>query len=939
MNDLAESNEFNNLSSEEYIQNKEENTEINLPKKSNDIKSLESLENKNNIGHKDTNKNLQDFQNIVNNNNITNNENNKVNEESKENITNKDSVKDLNNTKNKNDDSKHEQLKNNRNKEILLINKDKIDEYNIKKNSDNKENNETNNNIINVIANIQDKKIISNIANPKNKIEYDKEEDNTIKDNHKNNIIDNDNIIINENNNNIITYNIKKDNHENNEILTETKNKDILNIIKKQQQKFKEEKIDESSDSNDSDNDDYSFNVKSNRVCGIKNLGNNCYLNSGLQIFASCEALIDLLQQEDNKKLGAMTCLFKKAMNKLLNGDIYNPEDFIDYFCKLNHDFIKGAQCCSQSFIRTLITNINQEYINKNYNIILENDQYPKKKDNEYTKYKEFVANIYPESKAQSIFSGISKCHSEGKCQNCKKLIDNYSFNFFIDQIMYLDDFENECEFNDILKGNLGNYCNLTMDCPGCEKEIIIEEKTKIIKLPEILIFTLERYQGNPNHVAIKPNIEIDMKDYIDESLIVDSTLYELFAINIRFGETIDFGHEICQVKRGEKWFRIDDNNGYEIEPLSFDESSSYGLFYRRKKLLNENKDFINGKLPKIINKKKEKWFIPYYWDMIRDKLCSFFWKNEDYNDIIQIKQAIYIISESQIPIYQLSSTYNEQKLNLTNLLKSVILEIKKNNIYDVQNFIEQILKNENNYKDIKDISVIDFINILLNLINKEYTRANFFIYNKNMINYKTENDKEKLEFDKLINQTYPQSMPLFLYSGINKIYIKGKCECKNKINEYKFENFKNKEIFIKDIKTICNFSKILFDNFKKEINTIICNNCKTKNMKIIIENKLIKLGDVIVFSIKNNNNVKFIPDEKLDLKNLLDESIIDIQNNYEYELFAITCKSITSNNISIPKCKIKINGKFYEIIDENNVQIYDSQNEIFCDLFYRKLK
>ena len=39
------------------------------------------------------------------------------------------------------------------------------------------------------------------------------------------------------------------------------------------------------------------------------------------------------------------------------------------------------------------------------------------------------------------------------------------------------------------------------------------------------------------------------MSDYIDKSLSVESTQYELFSINIQFGSTIDFGHEICQVK------------------------------------------------------------------------------------------------------------------------------------------------------------------------------------------------------------------------------------------------------------------------------------------------------------------------------------------------------------------------------------------------------
>ena len=148
---------------------------------------------------------------------------------------------------------------------------------------------------------------------------------------------------------------------------------------------------------------------------------------------------------------------------------------------------------------------------------------------------------------------------------------------------MYLDDLEDKCKFSDVLKSNLGNYCNLTMGCPNpkCKKEIEVEEKTKIIKLPEILIFTLERYQGSPNRVKIEPDKILEMNNYIDKTLSVESTSYELFAINIRFGQSIDSGHEICQVKRNGIWYEINDTSAYKRNKTY--NNNSYGLFYQRK--------------------------------------------------------------------------------------------------------------------------------------------------------------------------------------------------------------------------------------------------------------------------------------------------------------------------------------------------------------------
>ena len=55
------------------------------------------------------------------------------------------------------------------------------------------------------------------------------------------------------------------------------------------------------------------------------------------------------------------------------------------------------------------------------------------------------------------------------------------------------------------------------MNCPNYRFKNIVElkEETKIVKLPEILIFTLERYQGPTNNVLTEPDDIIDMNKYI----------------------------------------------------------------------------------------------------------------------------------------------------------------------------------------------------------------------------------------------------------------------------------------------------------------------------------------------------------------------------------------------------------------------------------------
>jgi ubiquitin C-terminal hydrolase len=315
--------------------------------------------------------------------------------------------------------------------------------------------------------------------------------------------------------------------------------------------------------------------------CGIINYGNNCYLNSGLQILATCDNFVKELRKFNNIKYG-LIFLINDAFYKILKEQIYDPKNILIFFCNLNNEHL-SSQYCSQNFIRTILRNINNELIKYgDKHLITEYNQYKPKNQIEQQNYLKFIKsnNYFPECMALKLFSGISKSHSYGKCQLCSKYIEEYSFSYFIDQNIYLDNIPNNIDFSRVLFENLGNINNLTMNCPKCNKEINIEEKTKFIKLPEILIFTLERYKEGINNIRIIPDNIIDMKGYLDNSVDISNSRYELFGINIRFGKTNDFGHEICQIKRNGEWCEIDDLKvNWKISDYN---DNSYGLFYRR---------------------------------------------------------------------------------------------------------------------------------------------------------------------------------------------------------------------------------------------------------------------------------------------------------------------------------------------------------------------
>jgi ubiquitin C-terminal hydrolase len=671
-------------------------------------------------------------------------------------------------------------------------------------------------------------------------------------------------------------------------------------------------------------NYDNDSNFNNSKICGITNLGNNCYLNSGLQILASCEELVKLIKNDRISGDNIVNEL-KNALDTLLSDSkTYYPEKFIKLFCSKNIDFIRGSQCCSQDFIRTLIRNINDTYLSYGKEKVFENNEYEPRFE-EKTQYTKFIkANkIFPESKAMSIFSGISKSHSFGNCPKCYHKIDDYSFSYFIDQNIYLDEFYQECKFSDVLKANLGNYNTLTMDCPNCNKEIKIKEENKIVKLPKILIFTLERYKGPTNSVRIKPDEIIYMNQYIDKSLKTDEPIYELFAVNIRLGRNVNFGHEICQVKRGEKWYEINDSYGSIINnPSHFD--CSYGLFYRKKENYYE------------INKKNEyesslPFTQPYQNSSIKN--------NEDYKNQ-NINCAFEIIASfKELTTYLDNKLYlDKMKLADTSLkIKNIIkknLKIEESDLTDLKKYFC------NNTQDCIRSLITDMNDEFINLFKEQKNSSNLIEKNKdyNIIQNDSLEFKEYNEYLKS-KKIFPQSEIYSIFYVMTKQNIHGKCKKCSKI--YDKYLFKEQIGFIMDLpEKDCNFSKLLkqIENTGEVEST--CDHCKIKG-KFTNKTTIIKLPDILIFTLnratkvdKNKiSKVKIKPEEEIDMKKYID---INLKTKHtKYKLFAIVLMENNDNDLRYI-CKFNIN-EILAIIDNDKIE--NSYLDSSYGLFYRRSK
>ena len=668
---------------------------------------------------------------------------------------------------------------------------------------------------------------------------------------------------------------------------------------------------------------------------GIYNIGNNCYLNSGLQILASCDDLVDELNEINIAYAKNIIYYLKDAFDYLLNKKItYEPSKFIKCFSEKNNDFILGTQCCSQNFIRTLIRNINEECIKHNYNLIDENEQYTENNGKILKNYQKFIKNIYPESKIQSLFSGITKSHSKGECPYCHGKIDNYSYNFFIDQIMYLDGFEHKCKFSDVLKENLGFESYLTMGCPNpkCKKEIEVEEKTKIIKLPEILIFTLERYQGTPNKVKIEPDDILEMSEYIDKSSPVESTSYELFAINIRFGSTINYGHEICQVKRDGIWYEI--NDSIVNNKINSYNESSYGLFYRRtKKGKNGN---LRASLNQISTKSDETKINIYNSQKLKDSHL----KLDDSQQNINLSQQI--IKNSQKNEKDSQEKINKEIVNKNNTItgnsdKTSIkqsvnnIDINKNYGIETIDILKEVI--------INNIQNEEIFTQFINYINKEYPSLEASKCSQEII-IKILNELKHFKY-KYKNHHYYDDKAYSIFD-VSLIYSYS-YECRNCYKQYKYyPNFNKKVKYYKTynnpeflihlpIQSYANFKDIVLNHL--ELNYYGKDTCKYYHeVHKYLTIKIDKLPKILVFTLKKkdkNQKIMINPDDFLIIPK-------DFYNSFEYQLFAV---NILKDEKLGCECQIKINNKWYEIRNNNKYPINKPPASIYITgLFYKKI-
>jgi len=265
-----------------------------------------------------------------------------------------------------------------------------------------------------------------------------------------------------------------------------------------------------------------------NHPTGIKSIKNYSYFISGLQIIASCEIIKKILnyRYNENKFIYLLNDTFEK-LNHNHSSPLLDCSNLWEYLIQngiLNSNNKEGD---SQAFIEILIKNINEAV------------------DMDFL----------------SIFS--FRTEILGQCYNCKKEINKKDD--ISSDITKKIKFNNTRKYIDIIEHKLLSRNEIL--CPYCYNKIV--EYKKKVKLPEILIFTIEKNEF--------------IKFFVENEIKIQGERYQLFAINIKLEKNPETIHYICQVEMEGRWYEI--NNEYIrsiIRPGEEYNDRICGIFYKK---------------------------------------------------------------------------------------------------------------------------------------------------------------------------------------------------------------------------------------------------------------------------------------------------------------------------------------------------------------------
>lgn len=332
-------------------------------------------------------------------------------------------------------------------------------------------------------------------------------------------------------------------------------------------------------------------NIDENNLYGFENTGNNCYLNSSLQlltrIYELKKNIINFKEENICKSTATKGYLFfefKNIINDIINNKkkLY-PNRLKKVMISIDQRYSNNNQEDANEFISNFLDGLLEETADK-YNPIQKNiynfKNYEEEKAYEklYNKFYKKIGNSF----LLDLFYGILKTEKYCKCGNILSIRYN-PYNMI--ELPIYDLAQNNSyslSLEEIIMEYINPYKNPNIKCEKCGNNIYT--KTEIIKLPQYLILYFGRTVGNKYlNIKIKYKEYMNFGNYLDK---IKNKSYQLSCV-IEHSGGAHYGHytALCPINENDynnqsTWYKISDSYWYKNK-YDYDGDDAIILLYK----------------------------------------------------------------------------------------------------------------------------------------------------------------------------------------------------------------------------------------------------------------------------------------------------------------------------------------------------------------------